>query len=340
MKTRIRATAVLGLPAVVGMLPAARPRDRGGKRRLAAAGIRLHGAPRVRGARARICGVPGAGAGAEDGCGARAHPSAGDHARARRSCPRSKDPTPGEGVFGLRPQDLHSIYALPTTAASTQTIALVDAYNDLSAEADLNVYDKEFGLARTRCMYRRERRCFEQVNQKGQNAEAGNLPFPASTVERAKEEAICKTKAVTKKAQEAREAACKEVEEADGWAEEISLDIEVSHATCQSCKIVLVEANSASFEDLEEAEKTAAKLGATEISNSWGGPEQGMTARLDDKKRLQRPWHRDHRCRRGRWLPGLGRRTRRRKRLRRLSRLLPTRGRGRRHPPAGPARPR
>ena len=51
-----------------------------------------------------------------------------------------------EGAFGLRPQDLHSIYRLPTTVASTQKIALVDAYNDLSAEADLKVYDEEFGL--------------------------------------------------------------------------------------------------------------------------------------------------------------------------------------------------
>ncbi len=50
-----------------------------------------------------------------------------------------------------------------------------------------------------------------------------------------------------------QEAACKEVEEADGWATEISLDIEVSHAVCQNCKIVLVEADSASFFDLEDS---------------------------------------------------------------------------------------
>jgi len=40
----------------------------------------------------------------------------------------------------------------------------------------------------------------------------------------------------------------KKVEEAVGWGEEMSLDIEVSHATCESCKIILVEADSASFE--------------------------------------------------------------------------------------------
>jgi len=186
-----------------------------------------------------------------------------------------------EGAFGLRPQDLHSIYTLPTTVASTQTIALVDAYNDLSAEADLKVYDEEFGLPECTGADK----CFEQVNQKGQNAEAGKLPFPASTEERAKEEAACKTGP-----KRTREAACKEVEEADGWAGEISLDIEVAHAICQNCRIVLVEAKSASFLDLEEAEKSAAGLlGATEISNSWGGPEQGITPTADNNSSFDHP---------------------------------------------------
>jgi Subtilase family len=182
-----------------------------------------------------------------------------------------------EGAFGLRPQDLHSIYQLPTTVASTQTIALVDAYNDLSAEADLKVYDKEFGLSECTAA----NKCFEQLNQ---NGKSGKLPFPASNVEREKEEATCET--ATGKV---KEEACKEVEEADGWSEEISLDIEVSHATCQSCKIMLVEAESASFPALEEAEKTAAGLGATEISNSWGGPEQGETPALDEASPFNHP---------------------------------------------------
>jgi len=193
-------------------------------------------------------------------------------------------PTPGEGCFGLRPQDLHSIYGLPTTTnvASTQTIALVDAYNDLTAEADLKVYDKEFGLPE--CTDEGANKCFEQVNQKGQNAGTGKLPFPASTIERKEAETTCKTGS-----RKAREAACKAVEEADGWSEEISLDIEASHASCQNCKIVLVEANSASFIDLEEAEKTAAGLGATEISNSWGGPAPDVTAAEDNASVFKAP---------------------------------------------------
>jgi hypothetical protein len=185
-----------------------------------------------------------------------------------------------EGAFGLRPQDLHSIYQLPTTTtvASTQTIALVDAYNDLSAEADLKAYDKEFKLPE--CT--EANGCFGQVNQ---NGATGNPPFPQSEVLRAAREAVCKT-GIEPEAEEA----CKEVEEADGWSEEISLDIEASHATCQNCKIVLVEAQSASFLDLEKAEKTAAGLlGATEISNSWGGPEQGVTPAEDSASAFKQP---------------------------------------------------
>ena len=189
-------------------------------------------------------------------------------------------PTAGEGCYGLRPEDLHSIYRLPTTVASEQTIALVDAYNDLSAEADLQAYDKEFGLSECTDA----NRCFQQVNQEGLDKETGKPPFPASDEEREAEEAICEHGTG-----EAQEHACKEVEEAEGWSEEISLDIEASHATCESCKIVLVEANSASFGDLEAAEQAAVGLHATEISNSWGGPQPNETVGEDNASSFNHP---------------------------------------------------
>jgi hypothetical protein len=184
-----------------------------------------------------------------------------------------RPPTAEEGCYGLRPQDLHSIYALPTTVASTQTIAIVDAYNDLTIESDLETYDEEFGLPKCTSA----NKCFEKVNEHG---ETGNLPFPATSSARATEKTACTN---------GNETACKEVEEAEGWATEISLDIEVSHATCESCKIVLVEADSTSFDDLEEAEKAAVTLDATEISNSWGGPEQGITAKEDNTSPFNDP---------------------------------------------------
>jgi len=63
------------------------------------------------------------------------------------------------------------------------------------------------------------------------------------------------------------------VREANGWTVEISLDIETAHAVCHNCHIALVEADSASYADLEAAEEAAVALHATEISNSWAGPE-------------------------------------------------------------------
>lgn len=57
------------------------------------------------------------------------------------------------------------------------------------------------------------------------------------------------------------------------WAQEIATDVEVAHGVCQGCKILLVEANSNENSDLYAAEQTAVALGATEISNSWGGEE-------------------------------------------------------------------
>ena len=134
-----------------------------------------------------------------------------------------------EGADGLRPQDLHSAYALPATAPSAQTIAVIDAYNDPEAETDLGVYDEEFGLPACTAA----NGCFTKLNQEGKAS-----PLPKTE---------------------------------GGWSLEISLDIEVAHAVCQNCHILLVEAKTSSYANLEAAEDTAAAAGATEISNSWGG---------------------------------------------------------------------
>lgn len=78
--------------------------------------------------------------------------------------------------------------------------------------------------------------CLTKVNQ---NGEAANLPAPNA-----------------------------------GWAEEISIDVEMVHAICQNCHILLVEAKSGEDPaDLEAAEETAARLSPNEISNSWVEPE-------------------------------------------------------------------
>ena len=58
-----------------------------------------------------------------------------------------------------------------------------------------------------------------------------------------------------------------------GWAEEISLDLDMASAICPQCKILLVEASSNSFANLLAAVDEAVKLGANVISNSYGGSE-------------------------------------------------------------------
>jgi subtilase family serine protease len=58
-----------------------------------------------------------------------------------------------------------------------------------------------------------------------------------------------------------------------GWSLEIALDVEVAHGICPNCKILLVEANSSSLANLAASVNPAAKLGAGEISNSYGGSE-------------------------------------------------------------------
>lgn len=59
----------------------------------------------------------------------------------------------------------------------------------------------------------------------------------------------------------------------ESWAMEISLDVQIAHAICQTCKILLVETNSNYLSDLATGANTAASLGATVISNSYGTSE-------------------------------------------------------------------
>ncbi|MCA1654562.1 MAG: hypothetical protein ABR588_07185 [Sphingomicrobium sp.] len=64
-----------------------------------------------------------------------------------------------------------------------------------------------------------------------------------------------------------------------GWAQESALDLDMASAMCPGCKLVLVEASSATFSNLATAVRTAASLpGVTVISNSYGGGESGSAS--------------------------------------------------------------
>jgi subtilase family serine protease len=142
---------------------------------------------------------------------------------------------------GFGPADLQSAYALPSATGGTgQTVAIVDAYDDPQAEADLAVYRSYYGLAACTS----STACFRKVNQRGTTTS-----YPP--VDR-------------------------------GWAQEISLDLDMVSAACPNCHILLVEADSSSLNDMQAAENTAAALGATVISNSFGVAESAFGSTPDD----------------------------------------------------------
>ncbi|HEU4948032.1 MAG TPA: S53 family peptidase [Kribbella sp.] len=129
---------------------------------------------------------------------------------------------------GLAPSDIQSAYALPVGAGQGKTVAIVDAYHNPNAEADLAVYREHWGLPPCTSA----NGCLTTVSQRGLTTD---LPAPSTS-----------------------------------WGLEIALDLDAVSAACPSCKILLVEADSASLADLIPAVLTAQRLGADAISNSYG----------------------------------------------------------------------
>jgi subtilase family serine protease len=143
---------------------------------------------------------------------------------------------------GYGPSDLQDAYGLTSAAASNgdgETIAIVDAYDDPNAEADLAKYRSQYGLAACTTA----NGCFKKVGQTGSTT---SLPSADS-----------------------------------GWAQEISLDVDMASAACPNCDILLVEASSASMENLGTAVNEAVKLGAKYVSNSYGGSESSSDTSYD-----------------------------------------------------------
>jgi len=68
-----------------------------------------------------------------------------------------------------------------------------------------------------------------------------------------------------------------------GWGVEIALDVQAVSAACSTCKILLVEADDASFDAIGTAVNTAVKLGAKVVSNSYGADEFASMTQLATK---------------------------------------------------------
>jgi subtilase family serine protease len=162
--------------------------------------------------------------------------------RLRDGRPMLTNPVP----TGLRPGAIAKVYSLSGLSATSgdgagQIIAIVDAFHDPHALADLNKFNQRYGYpAMTTCTSLTQTGpCFEQVDPQG-----------TPTVNA-------------------------------GWVLEESLDIEWAHAQAPAAKIVLVEAASNSDTNLFNAVKSANALGATEVSMSWGGGEFSGETTLD-----------------------------------------------------------
>jgi hypothetical protein len=75
-----------------------------------------------------------------------------------------------------------------------------------------------------------------------------------------------------------------------GWSQEESLDVEAVRGVCNLCRIVLIEADSPSNVNLAAAVETAVHtFHATEISNSYGGPEF-RSAPKSVRKQIEAPY--------------------------------------------------
>ncbi|WP_377272960.1 peptidase S8 [Peterkaempfera sp. SMS 1(5)a] len=143
-----------------------------------------------------------------------------------------KAASPNATPSGYGPASLQSAYNLPSaTAGAGRTVAIVDAYDDPTAEADLAVYRSQFGLPACTTA----NGCFKKIDQ------TGGTTYPKKD---------------------------------GGWAQEISLDIDMVSAICPNCHILLVEAKSSSFANLGAAvNRAAATAGVVAISNSYGGSD-------------------------------------------------------------------
>ena len=143
---------------------------------------------------------------------------------------------------GYSPAQFLKAYGLSGVAPASSApriIAIVDSNDDPNIASDLATYSSTYGLPQlptcTAAVNASKVACFKKVNQTGATTK---LP-----------------------SQDA------------GWALEISLDVETAHAICQNCSILLVEANSPTYANLAAAENEAVALGATVVSNSYGGSE-------------------------------------------------------------------
>ncbi len=116
-----------------------------------------------------------------------------------------------------------------------QTIAIVDAYDHPRVTSDFKVFNRQFGLPN----YGKDGKLLLQ-KKVAPSGSGIRFTLPVPRVDR-------------------------------GWAGEIALDVQWAHVIAPRAKIILVEAQSASYSDMLTAVDFARKIpGVSVVSNSWG----------------------------------------------------------------------
>jgi subtilase family serine protease len=92
-------------------------------------------------------------------------PSGYAHCHALVVTDRNGNPDASSSPTGLSPATIKSVYNFSTssTAGSSETVAIVDAYDDPSAESDLAVFSSQYGLPACTSA----NGCFQKLNQRG-----------------------------------------------------------------------------------------------------------------------------------------------------------------------------
>ncbi|HEX3081971.1 MAG TPA: S8 family serine peptidase [Candidatus Saccharimonadia bacterium] len=142
---------------------------------------------------------------------------------------------------GMNPSQLRTAYGV--TVSQAGRVGIVVANDNPNAQTDLNAYSQAFGLPTLpACKSTTQASCFGKYDQRG-----GTLyPFRDR-----------------------------------GWAFEASLDVQTVHALCPTCRIDLIEASSASFNNLMTAIDRAVTLGDKVVSMSWGAGEFSSETNYD-----------------------------------------------------------
>lgn len=185
--------------------------------------------------------------------------------------------TSGNKVY--TPAQIRAAYQLPALPSSWsnlsasqaakygagQTIYIVDAMHDPNIVAELNAFNTAFGLPTCTTTY---------------TTPTTPLPLATADVSKGCEFVIAYYSASASASASAITSTPPTYD--SGWATEIALDVQWAHATAPLARIVLIEAPSASVNDLLGAVNLANAMGPGVVSMSFGASEGSWMSSVDE----------------------------------------------------------